>query len=94
MVRKRFAALLLAVVLLAALYLLFWPVPIEPVAWTPPEAPDLTGAYERNTLLTSVERLGQGTGIGPEDVAIDSAGRIYGGFEDGRVGFDHPFEFQ
>ncbi len=70
---------------LLLLYLLFWPVPIDPVAWTPPEAPELTGVYEANNRLAAVERLGAGAGVGPEDVAIDSQGRIYGGMEDGRI---------
>ena len=85
MVWKRFGTLLLALVGIASLYLLLWPVPIDPLAWTPPEAPALTGVYEPNRLLARVERLGQGVGIGPEDVAIDRSGRLYGSFEDGRV---------
>jgi len=67
------------------LYLLFWPVPIDPAAWTPPTAPALTGVYEPNDRLASVERLGKGACIGPEDVAIDDQGRIYSGMEDGRI---------
>src|SRR5678815_5137101 len=45
--------LLLVVVLLAACvaYLLLWPVPISPVAWTPPAAPGLTGDYQHNDRL-------------------------------------------
>jgi sugar lactone lactonase YvrE len=82
---RRWGAVLLALVGMVALYLLFWPVAIEPQAWKPPEAPALTGVYEPNTLLAPVERLGRGVGIGAEDVAIDRSGRIYGGFEDGRV---------
>lgn len=73
----------LAVLLL--LYLFFWPVPIEPLVWTPPEPPPLTGVYEPNTRLAAVERLGAGAGVGPEDVAVDSQGRVYGGFADGRI---------
>lgn len=66
-------------------YLLLWPVPIDPVAWTPPEAPSMTGLYEPNRFLSSVERLGEGTGVGPEDAAIDKKGQIYAGMEDGRI---------
>ena len=66
-------------------YLLFWPVSINPVAWMPPEAPSLKGVYEPNTLLASVERIGKGVGVGPEDVAIDAQGRIYAGMKDGRI---------
>jgi sugar lactone lactonase YvrE len=66
-------------------YLLFWPVPIDPVAWTPPEAPPMDGVYEPNHSLASIERLGEGVCIGPEDVAVDEEGRIYAGMEDGRI---------
>ena len=74
-----------AIVGLLLIYLLFWPVAIDPAAWTPPEAPALTGVYEANTRLASVERLGTGVGVGPEDVAVDDRGRIYSGMEDGRI---------
>jgi sugar lactone lactonase YvrE len=83
---RRYALVGLAgLVTLLLLYLLFWPVPIDPTAWTPPEVPALEGIYQPNNLLASVERLGAGVGIGPEDVAVDSQGRIYGGMEDGRI---------
>lgn len=67
------------------LYLLLWPVPIDPVAWTPPEAPSLTGIYEPNTALAAVERIGTGVDYGPEDTAFDSRGWIYAGMEHGRI---------
>ncbi len=68
------------------LYLLFWPVGVDPVAWSPPVSPPLAGEYEPNTLLSNVERLGSGgAGFALEGVAIDAEGRIYSGLEDGRV---------
>ncbi|MGB3564876.1 MAG: SMP-30/gluconolactonase/LRE family protein [Thermoanaerobaculia bacterium] len=70
---------------LSILYLLFWPVPIDPEAWTPPKRPELVGVYEPNSALASVERLAAGVGVGSEDVAIDLGGRIYAGYEDGRI---------
>ncbi len=36
-------------------------------------------------ILIMVERLGVGAGVGPEDIAVDAQGRIYGGMEDGRI---------
>lgn len=59
--------------------------PIAPAAWTPPAAPALAGPYEQNSRLAPVERLSLGQGHAPEDVAIDSEGRVYGGLEDGRI---------
>jgi sugar lactone lactonase YvrE len=82
---KRIFLTFLFIVLIAIGYLLVAPVPIEPVAWTPPEAPALTGQYEQNNRLTSVQRLALGDGHAPEDVALDGEGRIYAGFEDGNI---------
>jgi sugar lactone lactonase YvrE len=74
-----------ALAALAVLYLLAWPAPIDPVAWVPPPAPALEGPYEVNDRLRAAERLGRGVGVGPEDVAVDAEGRIYGGFEGGWI---------
>ena len=74
------------VILIAALgYLLLAPVPITPGAWTPPVAPTLTGQYQQNTRLAPVQKLSLGDGHKPEDVALDAEGKIYAGFEDGRI---------
>ena len=83
---KRKVLLILAgVTVLLLLYLLFWPVPIDAAAWTPPDLPSLTGVYAQNNQLEAVEQLGEGVGIGPEGIAIDSEGRNYAGMEDGRI---------
>ena len=76
---------ILVLVILGILYLLFWPVPFDPEAWTPETLPALAGGYEPNTKLASIEKLKLDGGKGPEDTAIDSQGRIYTGVEDGRI---------
>jgi sugar lactone lactonase YvrE len=76
---------LLSLPALLLLYLLFWPVAIDPAAWTPPQPPALAGVYEPNSRLASIERVGAGAGFGPEAVAFDAEGRIYGGMADGRI---------
>jgi len=48
-------------------YLLLWPVPINPAAWTPPTAPELTGVYAQNNELAKIERL-RIDSFAPEDV--------------------------
>jgi sugar lactone lactonase YvrE len=52
----------------------------------------LTGQFQQNSRLASVDRLSLGTGnptpgagFGPEDVALDAGGRIYTGLDDGRI---------
>src|SRR5215467_6737614 len=82
--KKLIRGLLLIVVVVIA-YLLLWPVPIAPVAWTPPQAPALEGPFAKNDRLAGIQRLDTGSGFGPEDVAIDAQGRIYGGLEDGHI---------
>ena len=81
-----------ALIVIVLLYLLFWPVPISPQAWTPSPAPPLTGQYQQNSQLATIERLSlgtgtpaPGTGFAPEDVALDAQNRIYTGLDDGRV---------
>ena len=81
-------AIQVAVVLLvfvATLYFLLPKPRIFPAAWTPPPPPAYEGVYAANERLASIERLGSGAGIGPEDVAVDGQGRIYGGMVDGRI---------
>lgn len=82
--RKLLAAVAITVSI-ALLYLLLWPVSIDPVSWNPPAAPAVEGDYAVNHALASVERLGEGVGPKPEDIAIDDRGNLYGGFEDGRI---------
>jgi sugar lactone lactonase YvrE len=82
---KRFLLVVVLIIAAGLLYLLMWPVPITPAGWTPPDAPILAGQFQQNSRLTTTQRLSLGTGFGPEDVALDAQGRIYGGFEDGRI---------
>jgi sugar lactone lactonase YvrE len=83
--RRNIAAFIVALVVATLVFLLLAPVPIAPAAWTPPANPGFTGAYEQNSRLAPVERLSLGEGHGPEDVAVDAYGNIFGGFDDGRI---------
>ena len=83
--KKRFGVVILLIIVVALAYLLLAPVPIAPAAWTPPASPGLTGQYAQNTRLSPVQRLPLGDGHKPEDVALDAEGKIYAGFEDGRI---------
>ncbi|MDJ0763580.1 MAG: SMP-30/gluconolactonase/LRE family protein [Myxococcota bacterium] len=83
---KKFIMLIIVLTITALLaYLLFWPVPIDPVAWQAPQAPALAGRYAINDTLATVNWLAVDQGVGPEDVAIDGLGRLYVGYEDGRL---------
>jgi len=73
-----------------ALYFAVWPVPVDPVAWTPPPAPAYVGPFARNERLTAMERLSFGADHGPEAVALDAAGRLYTSTREGRIIRFHP----
>jgi len=83
--KKRFGLVIVLIIVVALAYLLLAPVPIAPAAWTPPASPGLTGQYAQNTRLSPVQKLSLGDGHKPEDVALDAEGKIYAGFEDGRI---------
>lgn len=68
----------------AGLVFLLWPSPIDPAAYSPPTGPERVGVLAPNDALRRAEILAPDL-IGPEDVAVDAEGRIYGGGVDGRI---------
>lgn len=81
---RRILYLIGLILILIIFYFLFWPVPIDPAGWTPPEMPDTTGVYAENNLLTEIEIIASDY-VGGESVAFDSSGRLYTGLADGRI---------
>lgn len=59
--------------------------PINPAAFTPPEAPEFLGVLEANNLLQKAELLALGKISGPEEVALDKKGRVYAGTRDRKI---------
>lgn len=84
MVRKSVTMVCLFVVL-AVVYLLVWPVPIDPVAWTAPHDPGYTGVFSLNRALTAMETFSLAGQHGPEDVAVDDWNRIYVPTHEGNI---------
>lgn len=82
---KKLLGLVAVLVLALAVYLALTPSPIDPLAWTPPKAPAMTGVMEPNDTLMKAELLAQGQIVGPEDTAVDSQGRVFAGLDDGRI---------
>ncbi len=78
----RFVLVLLAA---AVLYLLTWPVPVDPVAWDAPADAGYTGSFTKNDALGRLERVDIAPHHGPEDVVIDRVGNLYTGTEDGKI---------
>lgn len=77
--------LLVLLLAVAIGYLLLSPSPIDAVAYTPPTIPPFTGALEPNEQLLRAQRVAVPEGQGPEDVAVDTQGRIYVGTEQGQI---------
>lgn len=84
---KPLLRILLGLLILGLVYLLFWPVNIDPVVWNPPEAPSLEeGKYKQNDKLAQVQRhLVSEFGEGPEDLAFDTLGNLYTGLVNGKI---------
>jgi sugar lactone lactonase YvrE len=61
------------------------PSPISPVAYAPSKPQKLNGVLAPNNLLQNSELLALGQINGPEEVAVDSQGRVYGGTQDGKI---------
>lgn len=75
----------LGILLLAVLVLILLPSNIEPVSFLPAQAPALIGDFEPNQALQKAELVGLGKIQGPEEVAVDSFGNVYGGTMDGKI---------
>jgi sugar lactone lactonase YvrE len=71
--------------LVALAYLLWWPVPIEPVAWQAPAFAGYTGPYARNDRLASARAIPVAPDVGPEHIAFGPDGRLYTGVLSGSV---------
>jgi len=76
---------ILAVIAAILIVWVLWPANVDSVAYQPPRDPGFTGAYSLNEKLQEAEVIALSSGFGPEDVALDSVGRIYGGLQDGRI---------
>jgi sugar lactone lactonase YvrE len=76
---------LVFVVVLVALYLALWPVPVDPVAWDAPVDRGLVAPFTENDRLGVATAIELGEFEGPEDVAIGFDGRLYSGTKDGKV---------
>jgi sugar lactone lactonase YvrE len=87
--RKPGTVFAVLVALLAA-YLLFWPVPIEPVAWQAPVSAGYTGAHAANERLADLKTISVAPEVGPEHIEFGPDGKLYTGVLSGAVLRMHP----
>ncbi len=82
---KRITWSLLAVVLVLAVYLALWPVPIRAVAWHAPPVPGYTGAHAPNDKLAGLTLIALGAEAGPEHVVLGPDGKLYAAMASGNI---------
>ncbi len=89
MKHPKLVALLIIADIGAVVLLFFWwmarPGFVDAAAWNPPQAPALVGPTAPNTALLEARLIARGKVWGPEDVAVDSQGRVYAGTQDGLI---------
>jgi sugar lactone lactonase YvrE len=83
MLRRIAVSLAVAVAALAA-YLLAWPVPIEPAAWSAPQAPGYTAEHAVNNRLAGLHALRLGSDAGPEHI-VWRDGWLYAALASGAI---------
>jgi sugar lactone lactonase YvrE len=73
------------VLLLLVLYLLLWPVPVQPVQWHAPRSAGFTGAFARNDRLAAERLVSVAPEVGPEHIVFGPDGKLYTGVLSGAV---------
>jgi len=74
-----------ALLAIALLYFLLWPVPIEPVAWNAPANRGFVDPFGPDDRLERARPISLGDHTGPEDVARGNDGLIYATTHDGKI---------
>ena len=82
---KKILAVLALIVLALVAYLAFWPVPIEPVAWSTPASVGYTGPHAMNDRLAKLQHIDLKGEIGPEHVAFGPDGKLYTAVDGGKI---------
>ncbi len=82
---KKPATIVVALLAAILVYLLAWPVPVDPVAWDAPDDRGLTGVFAPNSWLENVDAIDLGLHEGPEDVARGPDGFLYASSHSGII---------
>jgi sugar lactone lactonase YvrE len=82
---RKVAAATVVVIAVAVMYLLFWPVPADPVSWMASVPPGYAGAHAANTRLSGLRTISIGNETGPEHLAIGPDGKLYAAMTGGNL---------
>ncbi|MFT6809050.1 MAG: hypothetical protein ACJA01_002282 [Saprospiraceae bacterium] len=77
--------IILGIIIIAILYLCFYPTDLHPVSYSPPSNSGLTGDFATNSKLQSTFPLLRSQRVGPEDIAIGPDSLLYTAYEDGSI---------
>jgi len=84
-VLKRIAWILALALVALIVYLLLWPVPVQPVSLVAPAAPGYTGVHAANQRLAGLQVIDLGAEEGPEHVAFGPDGKLYAAVASGKL---------
>lgn len=65
------------VLIVGVAYLALWPVPIKPMRWQAPVAPDYTGVHARNDRLSNLNQAPLGEYREQEQIVVGPDGKVY-----------------
>ena len=82
---KKVLAVTGSLLILGVLYLLLWPVPIDPVAWDAPVNKGLIDPFGPDDRLKRAKAIELGEHHGPEDVTAGHDGRLYATSSSGAI---------
>ena len=82
---KRVALAIAGVIAAALLYLLLWPVPVDPVSWRAPVDRGMVDPFGPDDRLQSAQAISLGAYDGPEDVTAGQDGWLYATTKSGRI---------
>ena len=74
---KHLFRLLAALSAVLVVYLLVWPVPVEPVIWEAQAAPGYSGPHVVNHKLANLKIISLGNEEGPEHIVLAKDGKLY-----------------
>jgi len=77
--------LVVAAVVALVAWLFLWPVPIDPVAWSPPTDAGYTGVHATNHRLVGLQRVPIPELSGPEDLVQAPDGTLYATSKEGVI---------
>ncbi len=82
---KKTLTILASLMVVLALYLAFWPVPISPVKWQPAANLGYVGVHAVNTKLANLQTIPIGNEVGPEHIAFGPDGKLYAAVAGGKI---------